>query len=545
MKRMLEKRMTPLHWSALAASLAIVVALFGWLWLRHHLEPIARQRIVETLEAKLHCEVELDEVHLSLAHGPAVNGRGLRIMDIGSHARRTPGGTPMLVVRSFQFASTFSDLVLHSSSAITAYAQGLVMTIPPADDRTTIAQGDPKKRNQPRNSLFLNKLVATDSRLVLESSKPGKPPVVFNFKEFVLEDPGKNDPFVFDAVLVNPKPIGDVHTTGHIGPWVFDNSRQSPVDANFTFDHADLSTIKDLTGTLSSSGRLTGTLGQMFVHGVVDISDFALNLSAHAFPVHAEYQARVDGADGDVALDDVSAHFLHTSLNGNGLISRTEKVPGHDINLDVHLREGRAEDLLTLLSKAPRPLLTGAIRLQGHLEVPPGVQPFALKLRAKGTAAIAGITWSNPEVQQQVDQLSLRAQDVGKAKQAIQDPAASPRVDSAMSGAFVIEHGDIDIGGLVYKAPGATLLMDGRYPLLARELDFHGVARTIAPASHLETGIKSLLLKPVSPFLKKHGAGMQLPVSFTGDKAHPHFALDLMHDKAEPESAMAAKGKPL
>ena len=537
--------MTLPRWIALAASLAIVIALLGGLWLRSHLEPIARQRIVETLESKLHCEVELDEVHLSVTHGLAVDGRGLRIMDIGSHARRTPGGTPMLVVRSFQFASTFSGLLLHSSSAITAYAQGLVMTIPPADDRTTIAQGNPKKRNQPRNSLFLNKLVATDSRLVLESSKPGKPPIVFNFKEFVLEDPGKNDPFVFDAVLVNPKPVGEVHTTGHIGPWVFNNSRQSPVDANFTFDHADLSTIKGLAGTLASSGRLSGTLGRMSVHGLLDIPDFSLDLSDHAFPVHSEYQARVDGTDGNVALDEVSAHFLHTSLNGNGLISRADKVPGHDVNLDIHLKDGRAEDLLTLFSKAPRPLLTGSIRLQGHLEVPPGVQSFALKLRAKGTADIAGIAWSNPKVQQQVDQLSLRAQDVGKAKQAIQDPAASPRVKSALRGGFVIQHGNIDIGRLVYQMPGATLLMHGRYPLLAREMEFHGVARTIAPASHLETGIKSLLLKPISPFLKKNGAGMQLPVSFTGDKAHPHFALDLMHDKADAESARASKGKRL
>lgn len=525
-----------------ALAFLFLVLAIAWLALRRHAEPIARRRIVESLENKLHCNVELDQVHLSFTHGLEVNGEGLRIMSIGNRQRITPGGVPMLTARTFQFTSTLSNLIFHPESAVTAYVQGLVITLPAGDDREPLDQHnpDPAKRNQPRDSLFLNKLVATESSLVLENSDPAKDPILFDFNKLILVDPGKNLPFVYETILTNPKPVGEIHSTGHIGPWVFAASRTTPLDGNFTFDRTDLSTIKGLEGTLTSEGRITGTLGQMAVHGTTDSPDFALDISVHPFPVHTEFQALVDGTTGNVALQAVSAHFLQSSLTGNGLVTRAVKVKGHNIAIDVHMANGHAEDMLTLFSKTPTPLLYAAMSLNGHIDVPPGKQRLVLKMQARGKATLSGARWSSPSIQQNVDTLSQRAED--NAKQAMKDPAANPLVHSNMRGDFTIHAGNIDIAHLVYTMPGATVLMDGRYPLVDRELDFHGVGRTIASASHMETGWKSLLLKPISPFLKKNGAGMQLPVSFTGDKSKPHFALDLKNRK---QDAAATDANPI
>lgn len=545
---------TPLALALL--SLIFVIAVF--VYVVRHAEPLARHRIVEDLESKLHCEVELDQVHLRLRHGLEVNGSGLRIMAIGNSARVTPGGVPMLSVRSFQFTTTLLDLFVHHASAITAYAQGLVLTIPPADDREHLQQGDPSKHNQPRNSFFLNKLVATDSRLVLElpilkspsSRSPSKlipesapkQPIEFDFNKLVLIDPGKNLPFIYEAILTNPKPVGEVHSAGHVGPWVFNAARKTPVDGNYTFDHADLSTVPGIAGTLSSVGRVSGVLGQMAVHGTTETPDFALDISAHPFPVHTEFQALVDGTTGNVALQAVAARFLHTSLNANGLISRAHDVPGHQIGIDVHLLNGRAEDLLTLFSRSSHPFVSAAISLTGHVDVPPGKQRLILKLHSEGRAALAGATWSIPSIQQKVDALSMRAED--HAREAKDNPSANPRVASTITGRFVIQRGAIDIAGLVYKIPGAVVLGAGQYPLINRDLAFHGVARTVASAAHMETGIKSLLLRPISPFLSKNGAGMQIPVSFTGDKAHPAFALDFKNRAADDQLTSRNHTKP-
>jgi hypothetical protein len=511
-----------LFFAVLLAALAIT-----WFAIRHHAEPLIRERIVESLEVRLRTEVELDEVHVSFRHGLEVNGTGLKVMSIGNRARITPGGVPMLTVRSFQFDTTFGDLLFHHQSAVTAYAQGLIITLPAANDRAILPPADPAKSRQPRDSLLLNKLVATDSTLVLESADPTKLPIIFDFNKLILVDPGKNLPFDYETILTNPKPIGEIHSVGHVNAWNFASPRDTPVDGNFTLDHVDLGSIAGLEGHLTASGRITGTLGQMAVHGITDSPDFALDISAHPFAAHNEFQALVDGTNGNVALQ------------ANGLITRTVDVPGHFIAIDIHVHNGRAEDLLTLFAKSSPPMLNGAISLAGHVDVPPGKQRIVLKMRVRGTASINSATWFNPSLQEKVDAFSLRAQDVGKAGQAIHDPAASPVVASTIAGPFTIRNGNIEIPSLTYKLKGATLVMDGTYPLVNHEIDFHGVARTVASASHLESGWKSLLLKPISPFLHKNGAGTELPVSFTGDKSHPAFALDLKDRKADSQLSAA------
>ena len=512
---------------------AAALVLLAGASINRYAAPILKQRVIENLEAKLHCKVEIDEARFSLWHGLEASGSGLRIQSIGNEQRTTPGGPPMLTARTFQFRSTLGDLLLHHTSAITAYAQGLVLTIPAGNDRAPLQQGDPARRGQPRDSIFLNRLVATDSALVLENSNPAKPPIVFNFARLLLVDLGGPEatrpaqPFAYEATLTNPKPLGEIHSEGHIGPWVFGAARSSPVDGNYTYEHVALNTVSGLEGTLSSSGRITGTLGAMAVHGTTETPDFALDISARPFAVHTEFQALVDGTNGDVALQAVTAHFLHTTVEGHGTVKRALEQHGHFTDIEVNIADGRAEDLLILLNRKPQPMLTSALAIHARVVVPPGKERLVLKLQASGKALLTGAMWTSADLQQSVDSFSLRAVDEGKAAQAIHHPAASPKIPSRLDGSFRIAGGNIDINGLSYRVPGALLLMDGRYPLVDPLLDFHGVARTDASAAHMETGFKRLLVLPISPFLHKHGAGMELPVSFTGEKAHPHFALDL------------------
>jgi hypothetical protein len=53
------------------------------------------------------------------------------------------------------------------------------------------------------------------------------------------------------------------------------------------------------------------------------------------------------------------------------------------------------------------------------------------------------------------------------------------------------------------------------------------------------TGWKSWLLKPVDPFLKKDGAGLQLPISISGTQSDVHFGLALHGSAEESNKAMA------
>jgi hypothetical protein len=71
--------------------------------------------------------------------------------------------------------------------------------------------------------------------------------------------------------------------------------------------------------------------------------------------------------------------------------------------------------------------------------------------------------------------------------------------------------------------------MTGQYTLDGNTFDFYGKVRLDAKLSHMVTGWKSILLKPVDPFFKKDGAGTVLPIKITGTKSEPHIGLDFGH----------------
>jgi hypothetical protein len=90
-----------------------------------------------------------------------------------------------------------------------------------------------------------------------------------------------------------------------------------------------------------------------------------------------------------------------------------------------------------------------------------------------------------------------------------------------------------------YSVPGAELQLAGAFAVHGEQFDFKGHVRTDAKASQMVTGWKSTLLKAVDPFLKKNGAGLELPIEISGTKDDVHFGLDF-HGKNETPSQMAA-----
>ncbi len=64
----------------------------------------------------------------------------------------------------------------------------------------------------------------------------------------------------FTVDMTNPKPVGTIRSTGIAGPWTPRDPGELPVEGDYHFDHADLSTIKGIAGILSSTGHYTGTL---------------------------------------------------------------------------------------------------------------------------------------------------------------------------------------------------------------------------------------------------------------------------------------------
>jgi hypothetical protein len=102
-------------------------------------------------------------------------------------------------------------------------------------------------------------------------------------------------PLAFSASLENAVPPGAIETSGTFGPWGREAPGQTPLEGTFTFEHADLGVFKGISGVLSA----VGTFERIEVHGVTDTPDFTVKAGGHPMPLHATYDAIVDGTSGN------------------------------------------------------------------------------------------------------------------------------------------------------------------------------------------------------------------------------------------------------
>jgi hypothetical protein len=525
---------------------AVVVA-----YVLRNAEPILRRRVIANLEERFRAPVELDALHISLLQGLEVSGGGLRVFPVGEPNRpdAQSSGQPIVSVESFSFRTGLRELFEPVMRVNTVTVDGMRLNIPPKQDRGPLTRE--KLPAKLKLSIVVDKVVCRDMTLTIETSKPGKEPLVFDVHDVTLHDLGPGNPFPFEASLMNPRPQGDVHSTGHFGPWMADDPRETPVDGSYSFTNADLATIKGISGTLSSTGRYSGTLGEIGVVGTTETPNFALDVSEHPVDLRTEFNATVDGTTGDTKLNSVQATLLHTVLQVSGTVMRTgdrrgeaksgaANESGHFIDISVMSDHARVEDMLRLGVKTSPPLMQGDLALRARLSIPPGHISVTQKMRVQGTFAIHGATFSNPQWQQTVDKLSERA--TGNPEQA--NAAEAAHVASAMSGNFALANAMLDVPKLNYQVPGAQVDLTGKYGLDGERFDFEGTVRTQATASQMLTGWKSVLAMPLDRLLKKNGAGLEVPIKISGTKSQPKLGLDLDKLFSRPKEGAPASRQP-
>jgi hypothetical protein len=515
-----------------------------------HAEPILRASLVDALSARFHSPVQLDRLDISLARGLQVRGAGLRILYLAGptqpdqqQARAASSGgpaAPMLSVQQFSFRASLADLLHLRAHIARLYVEGVQVHIPPHSLNGLLVEENPAHHTrQPRIALSVAMLLCKNVKVFLDTTQPGKDPIQIEIENVQLNGAGTNRSMLYVADIINPKPIGKVHAFGHFGPWQAADPRATPLDGVYTFQNADLSTIKGLGGTLSSTGHFTGQLGRVAVQGTTSTPDFSLDVSSHPEPLSTRFQADVDGTTGDTMLTHVDARLKHSAFVTSGMVKRMplgNGHEGHDIALTVNMAHGRIEDLLQLGTRTSPPLMTGDVSLQATLHIPPGKAPVPAKTQLVGKVAIHGVEFNNAKLQDQVDGLSMRAQGKPREVKAAQNDRR-PEVASEMQADVSLANALMTVHSLTYQIPGATVLLDGVYSLDGNVFEFKGHVRTQATASQMVTGWKSFLLKPVDPFLKKNGAGLELPIAISGTKGDVKVGL-AMHDANESPGAM-------
>jgi hypothetical protein len=495
----------------------VVLAVVGEVMM-HRAVPILKGRVIETLSTLFESRVELDGFAVSVLKGLEISGDGLRIYPPDDVV--AAGATqPLIALQHFSFHADLRGLFVKPMHVGSVHVSGMTICIPPREMRAQAPKG---QRRQGKIKILVDEIVFDDSQLILQTEKPNKDPKEFAMSRIVMRDIGPNAPWLYDATLVNAIPKGDIHAKGTFGPWNNESAGDSTVTGHYTFDHADLNPIRGIGGMLSSVGTFSGQLNKIVVNGTTETPNFSLDTANRPVPLHTKFHALVDGTTGDTYLQPVEARLGGSDFSCNGSVVNV-KGKGHIIDLDVNVPNGRIQDFLQLAVKTRPVVVTGRLEMKTKMHIRPGPESVSKKIELKAEFALQQIYFTNPEVEDKVDMLSLRAQgDPKDAKPGAED------VHSQMVGQFAMANGRLRFSRLDYTLPGAEVNLAGVYSLNGEEFEFAGKMRTKAKVSQMVSSRwKALLLKPADPFFKKDGAGAVIPIKVTGTRSAPKFGLNL------------------
>jgi hypothetical protein len=545
-----------LKWVLGVSAAALAVFSVVLLILARRAEPLLRSQIVQALEDHFHAHVELDSFHIALRDGLRAEGKGLRIWQPVATEGKTESsdeeppalGNPLIQIEEFRF---HAPLKYDSGKPIritTVQLKGLIIDVPP---RHKFKQGFPspvggnKSRatvpkestplqpapSKPRLVRFLvESLECRNSRLTLETDKPGKLPMVFDIAHLKLTGVQPDEPVAYEADLTNPRPTGIIHTHGKIGPWNAPDPGETSLNGDYRFEHADLGDFKGIAGMLTSIGNYKGTLRDLTVDGETSVPDFQLDRFGTPVPLYTRFHALVDGTNGDTQLQPVDAMLDHSHFQVRGQVVRataeqngTLVSKGHQISLSMDIDRGHAEDFLKLVAHSGIPFFTGEMSMKGRLEIPPGTESMQDRIKLNGVFSLADVRFTSANVQNRVSELSMRGQ--GNARDSRTNDSSAVR--STMTGDFRMADGVINLPTLEYTVPGAVVNLKGTYGVDSGAIAFEGIAKMEATVSQIVGGWKGFLLKPVDRFFKKGDAGTQVPIYIRGTRDNPQFGIDL------------------
>jgi len=489
---------------ALLVALGLGVAVLSSDWATRR----TKRELVRIIEARLDAVAGIDAVTMSIFPRLAIEGRGLTLTRNRDETR-----LPFVRVERFHASGSLLHVLRRTIGLVEIDGFQIDVARGPRPDETEGGSGLRGARD-----LRIDEIRAKNGLLRIVPDDPEKLPLNFDletvtFRNFSFDHPGR-----YEAHLTNPKPRGNIRSSGSFGPWNTFVPRSTPLSGEYEFADARLDTIKGIGGTLNSIGTFDGVLEHISVNGTATTPDFQLDIARQPLRLDTRFRAVVDGTRGDTYLEEVDAMLGQTHILAKGSVAGAPGAKGRTISLDVNA-QGRFEDFLRLAVKAPQPAMRGGISLKTTMTLPPGEIDVTQRIRLKGSFNIRRGRFASDTVQSKIDELSRRGRGEPTNEQ-VNDVLAD------FGGTFALQNGRLELPKFDFKVEGARVALGGKYMLPTQQLDFTGSLILDAPLSKTTTGFKSALLKLVDPLFRKKGVGTVLPIVVTGTVSQPSFTLD-------------------
>jgi uncharacterized protein involved in outer membrane biogenesis len=503
----------------LVAGILIGLLLLGLYIASGRMPGYLHNRALQILSTHFKSDVQIADFRVSLFPRTRVTIEGLVLR----HNGRTDV-PPLIQAKEIIVNASLRELLLPRMHIASVRLIGLRINTPPhrpGDQPLFKKTGDDLSE---KYAVVIDDLHADDALLVILRSQPEKKPEDFEIHHLEINSFSFDRPANFHAILTNPTPKGEIDSVGLFGPWQPEDPSTLPIDAKYNFENADFSTIKGISGTLNSSGAFKGPLNYLSVQGQTDTPNFALNIAGHPESLHTDYDAIVDGTNGNVILNTVLAKLRNSTLHVKGeVVDMKPGVRGRTIRLNVVSNDARIEDLLWLTVKADPPVMTGSATLKAQIEIGEADTDILQRMAIHGQFGVDNAEFTSESVQGKIDTLSKKAQ--GKPKATDLGTAVSE-----LKGKFVQDKGLLTFSELSFSVAGALVQFAGTYQMTTGEMDFHGKLHMDAKLSQTTTGVKSFFLKAVDPFFKGKNGGTDIPIKITGTKDQPVFGLDRHHE---------------
>jgi len=490
------------------ASVFLIVAI-NW--------PFTRQDLIDTLQERSARTVEIRSFRRTY-FPPGAVAEGIDFLH-----RKHKNKPPLIQVQKLIIKTSYWGLFLPPKKIDEVHVIGMRMTVPPRGPDGQRRDVIPLTAGPSGENVTIGTITADGALLEFLPGQPGKAPYRLIIDRLRLDRVGNNRPISFRATLFNTEPPGEIHSSGQFGPWNEDDPGRTPVSGSYTYENVNLGVFAGISGTLSSIGKFNGVLDHIEAAGQTDVRGFRVETSSREVHLTAEFKAVINGTDGDTFLQPVIAHFLRTTVDAKGAVTGEEGKKGKTTALDLFVDDGRIDDLLRLLTTDQRPPMTGHVRLHARATVPPGPRRFLEKLQLDGDFGIGSGKFANPDLQGSINRLSKSAQRETR-DQENEDPQT---VLSDLKGHASVHDGIATLSRISFNVPGASAELHGTYHLITHNVDLHGTLRTSGSISDTTSGFKSLLLKLITPFLKKKSSMKIVPFKITGTYEKPSVALEL------------------
>jgi AsmA-like C-terminal region len=426
---------------------------------------------------------------------------------------------PLITVQTLTTSAGYTGLLHEQVNDVRV--TGLHVLVPPKNPDAA-RQTFPFTNSTSGKTLTIGEITTDDAVLEFMSEQPAEQRFTLRIDHLRLDHVGESDPVTFHVQFNNTEPPGEIRSDGRFGPWNSADPASTKLSGSFTYEHAKLGVFEGIAGTLSSQGKFGGTLGHIDAEGDLDVPDFKVAGSAHEVQLASNFQAVVDGTNGDTYLTRVESHFGRTTVVSQGDVKGHAGQHGKTAMLSMSVSQGRIEDVLRLFTGSARPAETGDVQLQTKVDLPPGPQAFLRRLRLDGELGVGSGRFTSPKVQVPVNRLAESSS--GETKK--QEEVDTATVLSNLKGHFSANGGIAKLSQISFTEPGTLAEIEGTFNLVDKKLNLRGVLTTNGKLADTTSGFKSVVLKSLGPFIKKKSVTV-VSFSITGTSGAPSFALDL------------------